>query len=167
MAVPRQAVIREPEIAGAPSRSFAVEQKAESSGSLTGHGRGHGCEFAELVPWQPVSDECDFRSARRSADPHPITVQVAKFELAPIGRFAAGPAELGHDRVDVAYLQNDQGVGPGTTSVLGQRQPRAVPRDRHERRVAGIEAIHPLLGEAQAPTPGNRRRGISYAQGPR
>ena len=84
VAVPRQAVIREPEIAGAPSRSFAVEQKAESSGSLTGHGRGHGCEFAELVPWQPVSDECDFRSARRSADPQPVAIQVANLELAPV-----------------------------------------------------------------------------------
>ncbi len=47
--------------------------------------------------WQPVADDCSRRSTRQSADPHPVTIQIAKFELAPIRRFAVGPAELGHD----------------------------------------------------------------------
>jgi hypothetical protein len=60
----------------------------------------------------PVRGDCASRSARRSADPQPVTVQVAEFELAPVRRFAVGAAELGHDRLDIAHVQMDQGVGP-------------------------------------------------------
>jgi len=63
-----------------------------------------------------------------------VTVRVAKFELAPVRRFAVRPGEFGHDRFDVAHVQVDQGVGPGITPVLGQERPRPAKRDRHERR---------------------------------
>lgn len=111
-----------------------------------------------------VAEYCDIRSARQLADPQPVTIRVAKFELAPVRRFAGRPTELGLDRVDVAHLQTDQGVGPGITSVLGQAELRPATRDRHERRAAGIEAMFPLLGEAQAFIPPDRHVGVSHAQ---
>ena len=100
---------------------------------------------AGLEPWQPVAGDRASRSARRPGDPQPVTVRVTKFELAPVRGFAVRPAELGHDRVDIAHVQTDQGVGPGIAPVLGQEQPRPATCDRHERRAAGIEAISHCL----------------------
>jgi hypothetical protein len=98
-------------------------------------------------------------SAGQSADPQPVTVRVAKLELAPVRRLAVRTAELGLDRVDVAHIKADQGVGPGITPVLGQEQPGPATCDRHEGRAVGVEAMHPLLCEAQASIPGNRPGG--------
>src|SRR6516164_2052543 len=56
-------------------------------------------------------------SAGRRTDPQPVTVRVAKFELAPIGRLACGPAELGADsrgqRFDVGPDRPDEPLAKG------------------------------------------------------
>src|SRR5215470_12380478 len=103
-------------------------------------------------------------SAGRRPDPQPVTVRVAKFELAPIGRLACGPAELGHDRLHIAHKQVDQGVRPGIAPVLGKKQPRFPASDRYERRHAGLEAMLPLVGETQALVPFDRISGAGHTQ---
>jgi hypothetical protein len=125
---------------------------------------GYAGEFDQPGLWQGVADDCDVRSACQSADPEPVAVWVAKFELAPVRRFAGRSAELGLDRSDVAHHQTDQGVGPGITQVLGQEQPHPAMRDRNERRTAGIEPIFPLLGETQAFIPPDGHVGVSHTQ---
>ena len=60
-------------------------------------------------------------SAGRRPDPQRVTVRVAQFELAAIGRLARGPAELGHDRLHVAHEQMDQGVRPGIEAMWPPR----------------------------------------------
>jgi len=57
-----------------------------------------------------------------------------------------------------------QSVGPCIVPVLGQKQPRLVTRDRHECWAAGLEAVSPLFGEAQALIPPDRRNGVGHAQ---
>src|SRR5215472_442481 len=113
---------------------------------------------AGLAGLSPVGSAC------RSPDPQSVTVRVAKFELAPVGRLAWGPAELGHDRRYVVHKQVDQGVRPGIAAVLGKKQPRSPASDRHERRHAGLEAMLPLLGETQALIPGDCISGAGHTQ---
>jgi hypothetical protein len=99
-------------------------------------------------------------SAGWCADPQTVTVRVAKFDLAPIWRLVCGTAELGHDGADVIHYQVDQGVWPGITQVLGEEQPRAATRDRHERGHAGLQAVLPFLRKTQTLTPGDRLGGV-------
>ena len=93
-------------------------------------------------------------SGSRSSNSHP-------YGGSPSGRPNSASA---WNHVDVAHVHADQGVGPGITSVFGQEQLCPSMRDRHERRAAGIEAMFPLLGEAQAFIPPDRRVGVSHAQ---
>src|SRR5262249_53942944 len=150
-------------------------QKPESSGFLKAFGRLHSREFAGLGRWQPGADSSDMcsvlpgqrrlgSSACRCADPQPVAVRVAKFDLAPIGWLVLGAAELGHDGVDITHYQVDQGVWPGVTLVLRQEQPRPATRDRHERGHAGLEAVLPLLGESQALIPADRVGSVGDTQ---
>jgi hypothetical protein len=86
-------------------------------------------------------------SACRCPDPQPVAIRVAKLDLTPIGRFISGSAELGHNGVKVSDYQVDQSLWPGVTLMLGEEQPRAATRDRHERGHAGLEAVLPFFGE--------------------
>jgi hypothetical protein len=98
-------------------------------------------------------------SACRCPDPQPVAIRVTKLDLTPIWRLTSGSAKLGHNGVNVTDYQMDQSVWPGVTLVLGQEQPRAATRDRHERGHTGLEAVLPFLGETQALIPGDRRSG--------
>jgi hypothetical protein len=104
------------------------------------------------------------RSACRCADPRPVTVRVAQFDLASIRQLACGSAKLGHDGVDITRYQVDQGAWPGITLVLGQVQPRPAPCNRDERGHAGLEAVLPLLRESQPPIPADRLGGVGDAK---
>src|SRR5262249_15085377 len=88
----------------------------ESSGLLNVFGRLYSREFAELGRWRPETDSrdvCPVLSGRRRlggspcrcADPQPVAVRVTKFDLAPIGWLVFGPAELGHDGIDITHYQ--------------------------------------------------------------
>src|ERR1039458_3904589 len=88
-------------------------------------------------------------SACRCPDPQPVAIRVTKLDLTPIWRLTSGSAKLGHNGVNVTDYQMDQNVWPGVTLVLGQEQPRAATRDRHERGHPGLEAVLPFLGETQ------------------
>src|SRR5262249_2286905 len=142
---------------------------ARRSGAATPGGRRRlGC-------WQPGADNGGTYSGppdrRRlggsvcwGADPEPVAVGVAKFDLAPVGWLVFGSAELGNDSVDITHYQVDQGVWPGITLVLGQEQPRPATRDRDERGHAGLEAVLPLFDESQALIPADRVGSVGDVQ---
>src|SRR5262245_3073026 len=138
-------------------------------------GRLPSREFAELGCWQPGADNGGTYSGppdrRRlggsvcwGADPEPVAVGVAKFDLAPVGWLVFGSAELGNDSVDITHYQVDQGVWPGITLVLGQEQPRPATRDRDERGHAGLEAVLPFFDESQALIPADRVGSVGDVQ---
>jgi hypothetical protein len=103
-------------------------------------------------------------SASCGADPQPIAVWAAQFDLAPVRRLICRQAKLGYHRGDIAHEQLDESVWPGVTLVLGQEQPCPVPGDVYERGPVWLDAMLSLLGEPQAFVPGNRTGGVRHAQ---
>src|SRR5215831_11825262 len=103
-------------------------------------------------------------STGRRPDAQPVTLRVAKFELAPVGRLACGPAEVDHHRRYVADEQVDQGIRPGIAPVLERNSPAPATSDRHKCGHAGPEAMLPLLGGTQALIPGDCLCGAGHTQ---
>src|SRR5919198_3310566 len=149
--------------------------KPASSGLLQASWRVGDREFTELVARQPETagfaawsvpphQRRPGGSGWRRPDPQPIAVRVTQLDLPSPRRLFHGHAELSRDRVDVPDPQVHQGVWARAPLVFGQKQPHPATRHRHERRHAWLEAVLPLLGEAQAPIPADRHGGVGDAK---
>jgi hypothetical protein len=103
-------------------------------------------------------------SAGRRADPHPVAVRVTKPDLASPGHLFNSRAELLRDRLEITQTKVDQRVRASIAGVLGQKQPHPAACDRHERREARLEAVLPLLAEAQPLVPGGGCGGVADAK---
>lgn len=99
------------------------------------------------------------------SDPHPVVVRVAEFDLTCPGSLVNTHAELRCDGLDVADTQIDEGVRPGVTSVLGEKQPHSATGDGNEGREARLEAVFPLPDEAQSFVPNDGLGSVADAKG--
>jgi hypothetical protein len=98
------------------------------------------------------------------SDPQPVVVRVTEFDLTCPGSLFNGHAELRCDGLDVIETQIDEGVRTGVTSVLGEKQPQSATGYRYERRETRLEAVFPLLDEAQSFVPSNGVGGVADAK---
>jgi hypothetical protein len=103
-------------------------------------------------------------SASWRADPQPVAVGVADFDLASPRHLLNSHAELLRDHVEITQTEINQGVRPGIAGVLGQEQPHPAARDRHECGEARLEAVFPFLAEAESLVPGGSHSCIADAK---
>lgn len=98
------------------------------------------------------------------ADPQPVAVGVPQLDLPGPRHLLGGDTELGRDRVHIADPQIHQGAGGRIAPVLRQEEPHRAPGHLHEGGEVRLEAVLPLLDEAQAGVPRHRRGGVLDAQ---
>jgi hypothetical protein len=72
-----------------------------------------------------------------------------------------GHPERRCDGLDVVDTQLDEGVRTGVTSVFGEKQPHSATGNRNEGREARLEAVFPLLHEAQSFVPDDSLGGVA------
>ncbi len=104
-------------------------------------------------------------SFRRRADRQPVAVRVAQLNLMRPRSVRRLHTELGGYGLDIPNAEVHQCVGTGITVVLRQEQPHPAPGDLDERRKSRLEAVFPLLGEAQPLVPRDRRSSILDVKG--
>src|SRR5690606_19969130 len=103
---------------------------------------------------------CRRASFRRRPDPQPVAVRVAQLNLTRPRSVLHLHTELGGHGLDIPNAEIDQCTRTGITVVLRQEQPHPAPGDLDECRKPRLEAVFPLLGEAQPLIPRDRRRSV-------